>query len=96
MSCHKLPPRPPERTPVSSELTSIRSFSPHLRWIADDRARDEKGAMVQLVDVHEWARPFSGLTFRCLPTRYRLTARPLSAADTSAGADTERRDQNLR
>ena len=58
---HKLPSRPSDALQYSSELTSIRSFHRICDGLRTIALVDEKGAMVELVDVHEWARPFRGL-----------------------------------
>jgi hypothetical protein len=58
-ACHKLPLAPLDALPYSSELTSIRSFHRICDGLRTLALVDEKGAMVELVDVHEWARPFS-------------------------------------
>jgi len=42
-------------------LTSIRSFHRICDGLRTIALVDGKGAMVELVDVHEWARPFSEL-----------------------------------
>jgi len=71
-TCHKLPPRPADALQYSSELTSIRSFHRICDGLRTVALVDGKGAMVELVDVHEWARPFSELDLP-VPTarRYR-------------------------
>jgi hypothetical protein len=58
-ACHKLPLAPHDALPYSSELTSIRSFHRICDGLRTLALVDERGAMVELVDVHEWARPFS-------------------------------------
>jgi hypothetical protein len=71
-ACHKLPSRPPDALQYSSELTSIRSFHRICDGLRTIALVDGRGAMVELVDVHEWARPFSELELP-VPTarRYR-------------------------
>ena len=60
-ACHKLPPRPEDALQYSSELTSIRSFHRICDGLRTIALVDGRGAMVELVDVREWARPFSEL-----------------------------------
>src|SRR5579864_874550 len=56
-ACHKLPSTPSGALPYSSELTSIRSFHRICDGLQTLALVDGRGAMVELVDVHEWARP---------------------------------------
>src|SRR5260370_7533419 len=58
-ACHALPPRPADALPYSSELTSIRSFHRICDGLRTIALVDGSGLMVELVDVQEWARPFS-------------------------------------
>jgi hypothetical protein len=58
-ACHKLPPRPLGALPYSSELTSIRSFHRICDGLRTIALIDAGGSMVELVDVQEWAQPFS-------------------------------------
>jgi hypothetical protein len=58
-ACHKLPSRPSGALPFSSELTSIRSFHRICDGLRTIALIDAGGSMVELVDVQEWARPFS-------------------------------------
>src|SRR6202163_4905204 len=60
-ACHALPSHPAEALPYSSELTSIRSFHRICDGLRTIALVDEKGLMVELVDVQEWAQPFSAL-----------------------------------
>ena len=71
-ACHKLPSRPPDALPYSSELTSIRSFHRICDGLHTLALVDGRGFMVELVDVQEWAQPFSELELP-VPTarRYR-------------------------
>jgi hypothetical protein len=71
-ACHSLPPRPADALPYSSELTSIRSFHRICDGLRTIALVDGRGAMVELVDVNEWARPFSEMGLP-VPTarRYR-------------------------
>src|SRR5208282_662082 len=58
-ACHKLPSRPLDALPYSSELTSIRSFHRICDGLRTIALVDGSGLMVELVDVHEWTQPFS-------------------------------------
>jgi hypothetical protein len=57
--CHLLPPRPADALPYSSELTSIRSFHRICDGLRTIALVDGRGYMVELVDIQEWAQPFS-------------------------------------
>jgi hypothetical protein len=71
-ACHELPSRPSHALPYSSELTSIRSFHRICDGLQTLALVDGRGFMVELVDVQEWARPFSEMELP-VPTarRYR-------------------------
>jgi hypothetical protein len=71
-ACHKLPSRPPDALPYSSELTSIRSFHRICDGLRTIALVDGSGLMVELVDVQEWTQPFSEMELP-VPTarRYR-------------------------
>ena len=58
-ACHWLPARPADALPYSSELTSIRSFHRICDGLRTIALVDGSGLMVELVDVQEWAEPFS-------------------------------------
>ena len=58
-ACHKLPSRPLEALRYSNELTSIRSFHRICDGLRTIALVDGGGLMVELVDVQEWAQPFS-------------------------------------
>jgi hypothetical protein len=58
-ACHSLPSRPAEALPYSSELTSIRSFHRICDGLRTIALVDGSGNMVELVDLQEWAQPFS-------------------------------------
>jgi hypothetical protein len=60
-ACHTLPARPADALPYSSELTSIRSFHRICDGLRTIALVDGSGLMVELVDVQEWAQPFSEL-----------------------------------
>jgi hypothetical protein len=59
--CHKMPPQPSDALPYSSALTSIHSFHRICDGLRTIALVDGKGLMVELVDVQEWARPFSDM-----------------------------------
>jgi hypothetical protein len=71
-ACHELPSQPSDALRYSSELTSIRSFHRICDGLRTIALVDGRGDMVELVDVHEWARPFSEMDLP-VPTarRYR-------------------------
>ena len=71
-ACHSLPPRPADALAYSSELTSIRSFHRICDGLRTIALVDGSGLMVELVDVQEWAQPFSEMELP-VPTarRYR-------------------------
>src|SRR6202021_3226713 len=56
-----VPAPPAGPLPDSSELTAIRSFHRICDGLRTLALVDEKGFMVELVDVQEWAQPFSAL-----------------------------------
>jgi hypothetical protein len=58
-ACHSLPPHPADALPYSSELTSIRSFHRICDGLRTIALVDGKGCMVELLDIQEWAQPFS-------------------------------------
>ncbi len=58
-ACHTLPARPADALPYSSELTSIHSFHRICDGLRTVALVDASGRMVELVDVQEWAQPFS-------------------------------------
>jgi hypothetical protein len=68
-ACHSLPARPVDALPYSSELTSIRSFHRICDGLRTIALVDESGLMVELVDVHEWAHPFSEMGLPVPSTR---------------------------
>ncbi len=68
-ACHAVPTQPPNALPYSSELTSIRSFHRICDGLRTIALVDEKGLMVELVDVQEWAQPFSALELPVPSTR---------------------------
>src|SRR6516165_2193377 len=71
-ACHKRPSRPLDALPYSSELTSIRSFHRICDGLRTMALVDGSGYMVEVVDVQEWAQPFSEMELP-VPTarRYR-------------------------
>src|SRR5271170_7406174 len=72
-ACHKLPSRPLDALPYSSELTSIRSFHRICDGLRTIALVDGSGLMVELVDVEEWARPFAEFELP-VPTARRYEA----------------------
>jgi hypothetical protein len=60
-ACHALPSQPAGALPYASDLTSIRSFHRICDGLRTLALVDGRGLMVELVDVQEWARPFSEL-----------------------------------
>ena len=71
-ACHALPAHPADALPYSSELTSIHSFHRICDGLRTVALVDGSGRMVELVDVQEWAQPFSKME-PLVPTarRYR-------------------------
>jgi len=71
-ACHSLPSRPADALSYSSELTSIRSFHRICDGLRTIALVDGRGYMVELVDVQEWAQPFSEMELPVpTPRRYR-------------------------
>jgi hypothetical protein len=68
-ACHPLPPRRADARPYSSDLTSIRSFHRICDGLRTIALVDERGFMVELVDVQEWAQPFSQMQLPVPTTR---------------------------
>jgi hypothetical protein len=60
-ACHSVPTQPADALPYSSDLTAIHSFHRICDGLRTIALVDEKGFMVELVDVQEWAQPFSEL-----------------------------------
>jgi hypothetical protein len=60
-ACHSVPAQPADALPYSSDLTAIHSFHRICDGLRTIVLVDEKGFMVELVDVQEWAQPFSAL-----------------------------------
>ncbi len=60
-ACHSLPSQPADALPYSSDLTAIHSFHRICDGLRTIALVDEKGLMVELVDIQEWAQPFSAL-----------------------------------
>ncbi|HTC33281.1 MAG TPA: hypothetical protein VK724_07915 [Bryobacteraceae bacterium] len=71
-ACHPLPAEPADALPYSSELTAIHSFHRICDGLRTIALVDARGHMVELVDVQEWAEPFSAMELP-VPTarRYR-------------------------
>jgi hypothetical protein len=71
-ACHSLPSCPAGALPYSSDLTSIRSFHRICDGLKTLALVDAEGYMVELIDVQEWAQPFSNLELPVpSPRRYR-------------------------
>lgn len=71
-SCHSLPPRPTGALPYKSDLTSIRSFHRICDGLRTIALVDERGYMVEVLDIDEWAQPFSEMKLAVpTPRRYR-------------------------
>jgi hypothetical protein len=60
-ACHALPPRPADALSYSSELTAIRSFHRICDGLRTIALVDAAGCMVELVDIQEWAQPYSAM-----------------------------------
>ena len=72
-ACHPLPPEPADALPYSSELTAIHSFHRICDGLRTIALVDRSGLMVELVDVQEWAQPFSQIELPVpSPRRYRM------------------------
>jgi len=71
-SCHSPPTRPADALPYARELTSIPSFHRICDGLRTIALVDGDGLMVELVDVQEWAEPYSAFDLP-VPTarRYR-------------------------
>jgi hypothetical protein len=72
-ACHKLPSRPSDALPYSSELTSIRSFHRICDGLRTIALVDGSGLMVELVDVQEWTQPFSEMELPVPTARHYRT-----------------------
>ena len=72
-ACHSLPPRPADALFYSSELTAIRSFHRICDGLHTMALVDRTGLMVELIDVQDWAQPFSQIELP-VPSarRYRM------------------------
>jgi hypothetical protein len=68
-ACHKLPSQPLDALPYASELTSIRSFHRICDGLQTIALVDGRGYMVELVDMQEWAQPFSQMELPVPTTR---------------------------
>jgi DisA bacterial checkpoint controller nucleotide-binding len=74
--CHALPARPPRPLRYSPALTSIRTFYRLCDGLQTLALVDENGFLSEIVDVEEWARPFSDIPL-LVPSaeRYRTHSR---------------------
>ncbi len=61
-SCHELPSLPEGALRYSSDLTPIRSFHRLCDGLQTLALVDRDGLLVEIVDVHEWAKPFQSQT----------------------------------
>jgi hypothetical protein len=68
-ACHSLPPRLADALPYSSDLTSIRSFQRICDGLRTIALVDGRGCMAELIDVQEWAQPFSEMELPVPTTR---------------------------
>ena len=68
-ACHSLPSQPADARRYSSELTSIHSFHRICDGLRTIALVDGNGFMVELVDVQEWAQPFSEMELPVPTTR---------------------------
>jgi hypothetical protein len=59
--CHEPPPRPEGALPYAQDLTTARTFYSLCDGLRTLALVDASGRMVELVDVAEWAAPFSGM-----------------------------------
>ncbi len=57
--CHGVPPKPEGALRYSTELTGIRSFHRLCDGLQTVALVDVDGMLVEIVDVHEWARPYA-------------------------------------
>jgi hypothetical protein len=60
-ACHASPPRPAGALLYSSELTAIRSFHRICDGLRTIALVDAAGCMVELVDLQDWAQPYSAM-----------------------------------
>jgi hypothetical protein len=60
-ACHAPPPRPADALPYSSDLTAIRSFHRICDGLRTVALVDAEGRMVEVVDIQEWAQPYSAM-----------------------------------
>src|SRR5438445_3827567 len=69
--CHELPGNPSGALRYSPALTSIRSFYRLCDGLQTLALVDQSGVLVELVDVEQWAQPYSGIPLPVpCPARY--------------------------
>lgn len=74
--CHEPPVTPPGALPYSPSLTSIRSFYRLCDGLQTLALINQNGLLAEIVDVEEWARPFSDTELPVpAPARYQTHAR---------------------
>ena len=71
--CHAAPPRPEGSLRYSKELTAIRSFHQLCDGLQTVALVDREGLLVEIVDVHDWARPFIDYPL-AVPSAHRFEA----------------------
>ncbi len=71
--CHVVPPRPEGSLRYSKELTAIRSFHQLCDGLQTVALVDRDGLLVEIVDVHAWARPFHDYPL-AVPSAHRFEA----------------------
>jgi hypothetical protein len=74
--CHELPGQPPGALRYSAALTSIRSFYRLCDGLQTVALVDQNGFMVEIVDIEQWAKPYSGIPLPVpSPARYQTHSR---------------------
>lgn len=74
--CHALPGRPPGALRYSPALTSIRSFYRLCDGLQTLALVDQDGFLAEIVDVEQWAEPYSGIPLPVpSPARYQTHSR---------------------
>ena len=74
--CHELPPHPSRALRYSLSLTSIRSFYRLCDGLQTLALVDQDGFLAEIVDVEQWAEPYSGISLPVpSPARYRTHSR---------------------
>ena len=74
--CHELPANPSRALRYSPALTSIRSFFRLCDGLQTLALVDQNGMLVEIVDVEQWAQPYSDIPLPVpSPARYRTHSR---------------------